>query len=82
MTNFVSPPKGMSKTYEVRRHVMGERDFKKLPLLGWATQYRSGWKFYATARHGGRQSRKYHPTFEASLPRWTGGLDGTQSEEA
>lgn len=37
-----------------------------------------GWWFrpFSAARQG---SRKVHPTWEKALPRWTGGLDRTES---
>lgn len=38
-----------------------------------------GWRFLSNVSARG-SSRRYWPTWEASLPRWTGGLDGTWSE--
>lgn len=46
--------------------------------LGVATRARDGWRFMPfTSSH--KASRKGHKTWEAALPRWTGGLDRTES---
>lgn len=46
--------------------------------LGVATRARDGWRFMPfTSSH--KSSRKGHKTWEAALPRWTGGLDRTES---
>lgn len=46
--------------------------------LGVAKKHRDGWRFMPlTTSHG--PSRKGHGTWEKALPRWTGGLDGTES---
>jgi hypothetical protein len=51
----------------------------KEPLaLGIATRRRDGWRFMPLTSARG-PSRKGHKTWEAALPRWTGGLDGTES---
>lgn len=49
----------------------------RLPL-GVLSERVSGWRFmpFITSR---RASTKAHPTWEAALPRWTGGLDRTES---
>jgi hypothetical protein len=51
----------------------------KLPLaLGVVSHHRDGWRFLPlTSAHG--SSRKGHKTWEAALPRWTGGLNATES---
>ena len=47
-------------------------------VVGFASGGPDGWWFrpFSTARQG---SRKAHATWELSLPRWTGGLDRTES---
>lgn len=46
--------------------------------LGVASKRNDGWRFYPlTVSH--KPSRKGHDTWEKALPRWTGGLDGTES---
>jgi hypothetical protein len=47
-------------------------------LLGSAKQYPEGWKFHPVLP-GKRDSRRFWPTWDACLPRWTGGLDATTS---
>ena len=51
----------------------------KPPLaLGVTSKQRDGWRFipFTSAR---KSSRKGHATWDKSLPRWTGGLSGTES---
>lgn len=38
-----------------------------------------GWRFIPNV-FGRKPSKKYWPTWEECLPRWTGGLDGTSSK--
>lgn len=46
--------------------------------LGVARKVVDGWRFMPlTTSHG--PSRKSHDTWEKALPRWTGGLDRTES---
>lgn len=46
--------------------------------LGVARKVVDGWRFMPfTTAH--KASRKSHETWEKALPRWTGGLDGTES---
>lgn len=49
----------------------------RLPV-GVASKKGDGWYFtpFTTAR---KRSRKGHATWEGALPRWTGGLNGTES---
>lgn len=55
----------------------GPQRTHRLPL-GTLTQRDEGWRFmpFTSARKG---SRKAHPTWEAALPRWTGGLNRTET---
>ena len=47
-------------------------------LLGMALEGHDGWRFspFITSRKG---SRKAHETWEKALPRWTGGINKTES---
>lgn len=46
--------------------------------LGVVNRAHDGWRFMPfTSAH--KASCKGHKTWEAALPRWTGGLDGTES---
>lgn len=49
--------------------------------LGTASQYAQGWRFIPNvASH--KSSRKFHPTWEACLPRWIGYPNHCESEPA
>lgn len=63
----------------VRARTLGEARAKTPPLpLGVTRLTPDGWRFLPfTSAHGA--SRKGHATWEKSLPRWTGGLDRTES---
>ena len=50
-------------------------------LFGTAVQSEKGWRFIPNVSSR-KSSRKFHPTFVKCLPRWTGGLNGTESVEA
>jgi hypothetical protein len=51
----------------------------RVAIIGHCRRYADGWRFYPNvASH--RPSRRYWPTWEECLPRWTGGLDSTSSE--
>lgn len=53
-----------------------------LPILGYAKQYANGqWVFSPAVRTGRKATGKRYRSFEKCLPRWTGGLDRTRSEE-
>lgn len=46
--------------------------------LGRAVQTEQGWRFFPnTTAH--KASRKFHPTFDACIPRWTGHPNATRS---
>ena len=49
--------------------------------IGRLVRYPRGWIFLPNVS-GRKPSKKYHKTFEAALPRWTGGLDGTETRYA
>jgi len=54
----------------------------KGPVLGYAKQYTNGqWVFSPAVQTGRRATGKRFRSFEACLPKWTGGLDRTMSEE-
>jgi hypothetical protein len=70
------------KTLIVERRILGVGDQPDtIRLLGRLVLYPRGWRFFpADAIH--KPSRKHHKTFEAALPRWTGGLNGTETRYA
>lgn len=51
-------------------------------LLGYAIQSEEGWRFNPKVFGRKPSRRRDWPTFEACLPRWTGGLSRTTSKEA
>lgn len=66
------------KTYRVIRTFAGGKDGH---TLGFAKQYANGkWVFQPSLESSHKPTGKRFPTFEACLPRWTGGLSGTRSE--
>ena len=77
----------LGKTFELRRAMVG-RKWDDLTVLGWATSYPPGWSFRVNPELAKRlphvvryTASGFRPSFEECLPKWTGGLGGTESRE-
>ena len=67
------------KKYVVIRTLAGGED---AGVLGYAKQYANGqWVFSPAVCTGRKPTGKRYKTYEACLPSWTGGVDGTRSEK-
>jgi hypothetical protein len=71
----------VGKSYEVRGNGVSGSRWHDKPLYGWVTHLPAGWIFTPAPDIPHLPDGKFYADFDAAFPRWTGGLDGTWSDE-
>jgi hypothetical protein len=71
----------VGKSYEVRGNGVSGSRWHDKPLYGWVTHLPAGWIFTPAPDIPRLPDGEFYPDFDAAFPRWTGGLNGTWSDE-
>jgi hypothetical protein len=71
----------LGKNYEIRGNGAIGSKWSEKPLYGWVTHLPAGWIFTPAPGIPHMPTGRFYADFIAALPRWTGGLVGTWSEQ-